>query len=49
MIRIAEKLEFMNDRAVKVCTKTANRRRQEPQNPGFCADFQQSCLGKENP
>ena len=30
MIRIAEKLEFMNARAVKVCTKTANRRRQEP-------------------
>ncbi len=30
MIRIAEKLEFMNARAVKVCTKTVNRRRQEP-------------------
>jgi len=49
MIRIAEKHGFMKTRAVKVCAKTANRRRQEPQNPGFCADFQQSCLGKENP
>ena len=30
MIRIAEKLEFMNARALKVCTKTVNKRRQEP-------------------
>jgi hypothetical protein len=35
MIRIAEKLEFMNDRAVKVCTKTVNRRRQEPKIRAF--------------
>jgi len=39
MPRIAEKLEFMKGRAVKVCTKTATGRSPEHKNPYFRANF----------
>ncbi|MHC4463361.1 MAG: hypothetical protein ACYS30_18290 [Planctomycetota bacterium] len=49
MQRIAEKLEFMKGWAVKVCPKAGIGRKEGHKKPCSRANFQQSCLGKENP
>jgi hypothetical protein len=42
MIRIAEKLEFMTERAVKVCTKACIGRKTGHKKPCFPAIFQKT-------
>jgi len=48
MCEIAEKLEFMKMRAVKVCTKAGDGRSPGNKNPYFRAYFQSSCFEKGN-
>ena len=47
MPRIAEKLEFMTGRAVKVCTKAVNESSSGHNNPDFRVNMQQNCLREE--
>jgi hypothetical protein len=46
MREIAEKLEFMNARAVKVCTKKVTGRSPGHKNLCCCATLEQNCCGK---
>jgi hypothetical protein len=48
MPRIAEKLEFMKARAVKVCAKRGIGRKAGLKNPCFRVDSRKKCLGKVN-
>jgi hypothetical protein len=45
---LAEKLQSMKMRAVKVCEKTGIERKVNHQEPRLCANFEQSCLENEN-
>jgi hypothetical protein len=49
MKRIAEKLEFMTGRAVKVCTKACIGRKTGHKKPCFPAIFQKNRLKNEKP
>ncbi len=47
MTKIAEKLEFMRGRAVKVCAKAGVGRSQGHKKTCFCVNFQKICLEKK--
>jgi len=47
MTRIAEKLEIMTGRAVKVCAKAGIGRKAGHQKPCSSRDFHKNCLGKD--
>lgn len=47
MPRIAEKLEFIKIRAVKVCTKAMTGSSPGHNNPGFLVNSRKNCLRKE--
>jgi len=47
MRKLAEKLKFMNTRAVKLCAKAGIRGCSEPKSAAFDVNPQGKCLGKE--
>ena len=47
MFEIAEKLEFMKVRVVKVCAKAGIGRKAEHENSGFRVNVRQNCLREE--
>ena len=48
MLRIAEKLEFLKQPAVKVCTKAGIGSSPESKNPGFRVNLQKTATENEN-
>jgi len=48
MIKIAEKPWIYEDRTLKVSTQAVTGRRQEPKNPGFCANFKKTSVEKKS-